>query len=349
MTRSGRPTLADVARQAGVSLKTASRAVNHEYGVAATTSERVLQASRDLGFRPNHVARTLASGRPASAVGLILPGVADPFLAALAGAVEDVLAPRGLQLVTASHGDDPERQHVIVRTLVERRVDALLVVPAPGSAAYLQAELDHGLVVVALDRPLDGIEVDTVTVDNEAGAARLVDGLLVAGHRRIALVADDERLWTMQARTRGYRRALAREGIGYDPALVDLHCHDMAGAEAATLRLLDLSDPPTAVFTAQNLAGRGVLRAIRRTGVRLDLAMVDEMFDTDLLLTPPVMLFASGPQRLGRAAGAMVLERLDGLTAPPRSLVLQPEIRVAMPRRVAPTGHAGQQSAEATR
>jgi LacI family transcriptional regulator len=322
MNTPGRPTLADVAARAGVSLKTASRALNGEYGVAESTARRVLEASRELGFRPNHLARSLAGGGPSAAVGLLLPNVSDPFIAAVVGAVEEVISPRDLQLITASHGDDSDRQRKLVRALVERRVDALVVVPAPGDCSYLRHEIDHGLVVVALDRPLEGLDVDTATVDNIDGARQAVRRLLDAGHHRVALLGTDGRLWTLQRRYEGYVAALAEAGIAVDPALVDLDAGEASGAERVMAMLLELPDPPTAVFAAQNMAGRGAMRAVRNRGVDLQLAIFDEMVDTDLLVTPPLVVAASGPDRLGRLAARMTLERLDRLQGPPRHVEL---------------------------
>lgn len=318
MSRPGRPTLADVATRAGVSLKTASRAVNGEYGVSQATASRVLEAARELGFRPNHLARSLAAGGPSAAVGLVISSVSDPFIAAVAGAVETVLAPRELQLLSASHGDDAERQRRIVRTFVERRLDALIIIPAPGDAHYLQAEIDHGLVVVAIDRPLDGVDVDTAVVDNRVGAAEAVARLVARGHRRIAALGTDGRLWTLQERLAGYAVGLQAAGLPYDPQIVELSSRDAAGAEENVHRMLALPDPPTAVFAAQHMAGRGTVRAMNRAGLEIDLAVFDELVDTDLLITPPVVVVASGPDRLGHLAATMVMERLDGLEVPPR-------------------------------
>ncbi len=125
MSTPGRPRLADVAARAGVSLKTASRALNQEYGVAPQTSARVLAAARELGFRPNRLAQSLAGGGPSAAVGLLIPDVADPFVAGVAAAAERVLAARGLQLITASHGDDAHRQHQHAR----RHLRAVMLAP----------------------------------------------------------------------------------------------------------------------------------------------------------------------------------------------------------------------------
>ncbi len=322
MSRAARPTLADVAVQAGVSLKTASRALNAEYGVAAGTAQRVRDAARQLGFRPNHFARALASRRTHAAVGLVIPSLSDSFMAAVAASVEANLAPRDLQLISASHSDDATRQRRITSALVERRVDALVLASAPGDVSYLQPAIDHGLVVVAVDRPLEGLTVDTVTLDNQAGARLAVDGLIAAGHVRIAVVGIDIRLWTIRERYQGYLSALEASGIAVDPDLVCLHDRDPADIQAAFAVMLRGPEPPTAVFAIQFGAGRAAIRAMLDEGVVLDLIVFDEIVDPDLLVIPPMTVVESDPMRLGATAAAMTLERLDGLDGPARAVVM---------------------------
>ena len=127
MQPNGRPRLADVAERAGVSLKTASRALNGEYGVAPETAQRVQAAADALGFRPNRLAQSLAGGRHSALVGLVIPDIADPFVAEVAGSVEAVIAAHGLQLITASHANDAETQQRLVAALLEHRVAALKI------------------------------------------------------------------------------------------------------------------------------------------------------------------------------------------------------------------------------
>jgi LacI family transcriptional regulator len=320
MTARSRPTLADVAARAGVSLKTASRALRGEYGVAPRTGEKVRTSARELGFRPNLLARSLASGRASAAVGLIISNVADPFFAQLVGGVERVLGARDLQLVIASHHDDAERQLKLVRALVDRRVDALLVVPAPGNASYLRADMEHGLVVVALDRPLEGVDVDTVVVHNRSGSADAVRELIALGHRRIAVLANDDRLWTMQERIAGYRLALAEAGIEEDPWLMLLDGRDTEKSQRRIGELLGAADAPTAIFAAFNALGRDAIRAMRAADIELPIVVFDETSDPDLLVAPPLVI-QSDPTRLGRVAAEMVLERLDGFQGPGRRVV----------------------------
>ena len=324
MSRPSRPTLADVAARAGVSLKTASRALNAEYGVAQATAERVHDAARQLGFRPNQFARALASRRSHAAVGLVIPSLSDSFMAAVAASVEANLAPRDLQLISASHNDDAPRQRRLTSAFVERRVDALVIVSAPGDSSYLQPEIDHGLVVVAVDRPLEGLIVDTVTLDNQAAARLAVEGLIAVGHRRIAVVGFDARLWTISERYKGYLGALDAGEIPADPDLVCLDAQDVADVQAAFAAMLRRPEPPTAVCAIQFRAGRAAIRAMLDAGVVLDMAVFDEVADPDLLVIPPMTVVESDPRRLGAAAAAMTLDRLDGLVGPARAVVMPP-------------------------
>ncbi len=323
MSTPGRPILADVAALAGVSLKTASRALNEEYGVAPATAERVLAAAREIGFRPNRLARSLAGGGPSAAVGLLIPEVADPWVAAVVGAIETVLAAHELQLITASHGNDPVRQQNLASALVERRVDGLIIMSAPGDASYLRADIRHGLIIVAMDRPIEGLDVDTVTADNETGAREAVNRLLAAGHRRVAAVVGDTRIWPLARRLDGYRQALEAAGLTVDDALIST-AHDTVQARVVMQALLELPDPPTAAFAGHHRVGRGVMRAMHDTGSSLDLAVFDGVDDNDLLVSPPLVVVGSGPDRVGQLAAELLVERLAGLQGPPRHAVLVP-------------------------
>ncbi len=165
----------------------------------------------------------------------------------------------------ASHHDDADRQLKIVRALVERRVDALLLTPAPGDASYLADDIEHGLVVIALDRPVEGVEVDTVVVENRVGSADAVRELIAAGHRRIAALANDSRLWTMQERLAGYRLALAEAGIAEDPALMVLAGADGRETEASIAAMLaSVRSADRHLRGAQRHGARGDPRHARR-------------------------------------------------------------------------------------
>jgi len=333
MTSPQRPTLRQVAAVADVGIKTASRALNGEPGVAPATLARVRAAAASLGFRPNALARELRSQQRSTTIGLVIGDLANPFYSLIAAAVERTLTPLGLQLIIASHEESPNRERRIVRALVERRVEALLLVPAGGDATYLAAELAMGLQIVALDRPLFGVDVDTVLLDNRGGTADAVHDLVGRGHRRIGFVGGDEHLWTIRERLAGFTSAVLEHGLQLDPNLVRTGAHKAEVAERCAVALLELAEPPTAIIASNNIALLGCLRAVSRTAASVDLVGFDR-FEAADLLEATVSLVENDPAEMGRLAAAFVVERMGDRHGLPRTIVLP--ARLVHPSRGAP-------------
>lgn len=321
MTLPQRPTLRNVASVAGVGIKTASRALNGEPGVAPATLARVEAAAAGLGFRPNALARELRSLKRSTTVGLIIGDLANSFYSLVAAAVERAIAPHGLQLIIASHEESPDRERRIVRALVERRVEALLLVPSWGDATYLAAEMALGLRVVALDRPPNGVDVDTVLIDNRGGTIAAVEDLVARGHRRIGFVGDDEHHWTVRERLAAFTSAMLKHGLDLEPDLVRTGAHSAEIAERLAAPLMKLVEPPTAIFAGNNLALLGTLRAVRRSGVKVDLVGFDR-FDAADLLEAVVSLVEHDPAEMGRVAAGFALEGTASRPDASRTVVL---------------------------
>jgi LacI family transcriptional regulator len=315
----------DVAERAGVSLKTVSRVINAEPGVAAETAVRVGTAIAELGFQRNDLARSLRQGRSSSTIGLVIEDVGNPFYSAIAQAVEQAARSHGCLLITSSCEEDPERERELVQALLRRRVDALLIVPASRDHAYLPRELGEGTPIVFLDRPPEGIEADCVLIDNQGGARMAVEHLLGQGHRRIAYVADPDALYTAAERLAGYRQAMARAGVEIDPALVRLGSHDAAQAEAVVRELLALptGQRPTALFCGNNRHTVGALHALR--GLEREVALVgfDDFELADLL---GITVVRHDSQDLGLHAAALAFGRLDGMDGAPRRVILETQL-----------------------
>ncbi|MFF4339011.1 LacI family DNA-binding transcriptional regulator [Kitasatospora sp. NPDC001540] len=323
-----RPTLHDVAGEAGVSAKTVSRVLNGDGPVAAATRERVLAAVRRLGFRPNLMARSIRTGGPDSTVGLVLPDLGNPFFGALADGVEGAVRGRGLTVLLGCSGGDAAREAEVVGAFLARRTSALLVVPAGGGGETLAAARAVGVPLVYLDRPGPG--ADCVVSSNRAGAREGVAHLLGAGHRRVGFLGDlPASLYTRRERLAGWREALAAAGLPA-PAELVAGARTAAEAERAALALLALPEPPTALFASNVNAATGALLALGRSG-RRDVALLS--FD-DLplaeVLDPPLSAVAQAPALLGATAARLALARLDGDGTPPRTetvptrLVLRP-------------------------
>jgi len=181
-----RPTMREVAALAGVGLKTVSRVVNGVPTVAPDLVERVNRAAALLGYRPNLTASHLrrADGRT-GAIGLLLEDVSNPYSAAIHRAVEDVSRARGALVLTGSLDESPVRERELARTLIDRRVDGLLIVPASDDHSYLVSEQQAGLSIVFIDREPTLIAADAVIADNAVGARTAVEHLINHGHLRI--------------------------------------------------------------------------------------------------------------------------------------------------------------------
>ena len=312
-----RPTMKDVARAAGVSLKTVSRVVNGEENVSPATTARVSEAIARLGFERNDLARSLRRGDSSSTLGLVIEDLANPFYAAVAQAVEAAARVRGYLLLTASGLEDAGREREVVTAMLRRRVDALLVVPAGDDHRYLSGAGGQ-VPVVFLDRPPGAFEADTVLHDNRGGARTAVEHLLDHGHTRIACVADSAELYTAGERVAGYRDALEAAGVPVDPALIRTGNRDAAQGEAAVEDVLALEEGvrPTAVFTANNRNTVGALRALAGSdGVAL--IGFDDFELADLL---GVTIVRSQPAMMGAAATALAFGRLDGDDRPPQHI-----------------------------
>jgi LacI family transcriptional regulator len=309
----------DVARVAGVSLKTVSRVVNGETTVAPELATRVRSAVESLDYRPHLGASMLRrNDRRTRTIGLLLEDVADPFSAALHRAVEDAARERGMHVLAGSLDEDPQRERELARAFAQRQADGLIVAPTDSDQSYLSSVAPTPIVFV--DRPGTGFAADSVLTSNTAGAAEAVRHLLAYGHRRIAHLGDDPRIWTARARRQGYRDAMTAAG---QPTIEVTGLRDQASVEAAVDALLGRPDPPTALFPAQNLITIAVLRALRRRGGDRTVAVVgfDDFPQADLL-EPGVTVIAQDPPAIGRAAARALFDRLDGLTGPAREILV---------------------------
>jgi LacI family transcriptional regulator, galactose operon repressor len=326
----------DVAELAGVSLKTVSRVINDEPGVAAATAERVETAIAQLRFQRNDLARSLRQGGTSSTLGLLIEDVANPFYSAIAQAIESAARDRGYMLITVSCEEDPERERALVHALLRRRVDALVLVPAARDHAYLVPEIADGTPVVFLDRPPIGLDADCVLLDNLGGARAAVEHLLAHGHQRIAVIADPDRLYTAHERLSGYRQALDAAGVPVREELVRLGSHDSSQAEAVVRELLALPPDrrPTALFAGNNRNTVGALRALQTAERPLALVGFDDFELADLLGTT-VVQHDSGS--LGAHAATLAFDRLHGAERPPQRVVVPTELIVRGSGEVPPS------------
>ncbi len=322
--RSGRATMVDVARAAGVSLKTVSRVINGEPGVKPDTTEKVLEAASALRYERNDLAASLRHRARSFTLGLVIEDVANPFYSAIAQAVEESARERSSLLITASAREDPERERELVMALLRRRVDALLVVPAGTDHRYIR-DAGFSTKTVFLDRPPAKTKADTVLAENAAGARRAVEHLLAGGHSRIAFLGDDVRVFTARERLAGYRRAMRRAGIEVETELVSVGNGTSASAKAATLQLMALPPArrPTAIFAGNNRCTVGVLHALDGRRNRIALVGFDDFELADLL---GITVIRADPYRIGQLGAELAFVRIDAEEGEPQRVVVPVEL-----------------------
>ncbi|WP_229829956.1 LacI family DNA-binding transcriptional regulator [Actinoplanes ianthinogenes] len=315
----GRPTMRDVASAAGVSIKTVSRVVNGETTVSPVLAGKVQDAIDRLRYRPDIGASTLRrSDRRTETIALLLEDVGNPFSAALHRAVEDEARARGVQVLTASLDEDPHRERELIRTFTMRRVDGLIIAPVSTDQGTLHSELQTDVPMVFVDRPGHGVPADSVLATNVTGASEAVRHLVAHGHRAIAYLGDYTRIPTARLRHEGYLAALGEAGIPADPRLIVHDLHTDTAAESMVMSLLRRPQPPTALFTSQNLVTIGAVRALRRLQLHREIALIGfDDFPMADLLEPAVTVVAQDPAMMGRIAAQALFRRIDGDTGAP--------------------------------
>ncbi|MGX1129790.1 LacI family transcriptional regulator [Streptomyces glaucescens] len=323
------PTMADVARSAGVSVATVSHVLNGTRPVLPHTRQAVLDAIDELGYTPNTLARSLVTSRTRS-IGLAVSAISNPYFTEILQGVEASALEHGYSLLIADPHDDPEHERKVVQLLHERRVDGMIVAPSTDPRELVSYLRRHDVPAVLLDRVVDdraagAQRFDQVCAESAEPMTRLVTHLAGLGHRRIGLVAGRPGLSTTGERITGYRHGLAAAGLPFEKRLLVHGDSEQAGGERATQALLSLAAPPTALVTANNAMTIGALRALRDRGLTVpdDLALCcfDDFAWADLF-SPRLTAIAQPSKELGAEAVRVLLERLAAPDRPARTVRL---------------------------
>jgi len=306
-----RVTITDVARDAGVSVATVSKVINGRYGVAPATTERVQEVIDRLGYETSLVARSLRSRRT-NVIGILVAEF-EPFSTEILKGASRAVAGTGFDLMAysgAAHGGSDvgwERRSLsrLSGTLVD---GAVLVTPTV-------VEVRGDIPVVAVDPHRGPSGIATVDSDNDAGAVLATEHLISLGHRRIAFLGGRTDLESSRLREEGFRTAMASAGLPVDPDLVRVGGYRREGADRPAHELLELPDPPTAVFAANDLMAIATIDAARDVGLRVpqDLSVIgfDDVPEA-VAATPPLTTVAQPIQQMGAEAVALLVRLIAG-------------------------------------
>lgn len=325
-------TLADIARELGVSKMTVSRAINNHPLISAETRERVLEVARRMNYQPNQHARALATSR-SYLIGIVVPDLMNLYFAEVTRAIESVTRPRGFQLLICSTDEDATREIDEVEALLQR-TDGLIinsVLPPTETRAYKKM-IKQGAKIVLVDRTMRDLKCPFVATDNVQVGRLATEHLIRLGHQRVGHLRGNGSS-VSEERLEGYRQALANNGIDYDASLVRACGLLESEGYAAMKSWLAEGNVPKAVFAVNDPAAIGAMKALEEAGLKPgeDLALVGagNIHYADMLRVPLTTVSWSRSE-MGQQAANLLIQLIEGKSenAKVNRVILPPELVV---------------------
>ena len=305
-------TIREVAREAGVSVATVSRAIRNEGSIRPETRRKVLEAVRKLNYHVDMGARSIVKKQTKS-IGLCICNICNPFYPPLVRGVENTINKFGYSLILCNTDEDPRKEEAYLKVMLEKRVDGLIIAPTWRTCAYLREFERRNVPIVVVDRKAEDISSDTVCVDNVHGAFMAVEHLIKLGHKRIGMIVGPKMISTTQERVQGYLEALRKYNLEEDESLMVDGGSAIEGGVKAMEDLLKSKSPPTAVFCYNNVVTLGALISLKKLNKKIpkDIAIVgfDEV-DWAEAADPPLTVVSQPTYAIGTTAGQLVMQRL---------------------------------------
>jgi len=320
------PTLVDVAREAHVSLKTASRVLNKSANVREEKIAKIQAVMARLGYRPNELARGLKSHK-SSAIGMIVANLSNPFIVNVIRAVQEAARSNGYVVIVASSGGDPDVERSEIETLVRRQIDGLVIAPAESRRDTFSDILPAGLEVVTFDQVIRAARFDSVAITNRRSAHEATQHMLGHGLRRIVAIGARPHLYTTRERVAGYREGMNHASLESRTCLLkheSLLTPEWLDKEVLRRHEADAIFPLNWICTLHVL--RGLRELGKKTGRDVPLISFDD-FELGELLTPGLSVVQQPSEMLGHEAARLLFERLKGgVGQHPRTVVLPAEM-----------------------
>jgi LacI family transcriptional regulator len=309
-----RITMADVAREAGVSLMTVSRALNDKDGISEGTRIRIQEVVARLGYRPSGIARGLVTKRTGT-LGLVVPDNSNPYFSEVGRGVEHEAFARGYNVFLCNTEEDLEREAIVLESLTEKQVDGLILCSPRLHDVELSKALRYFPACVLINRVIENHDSSAIRTDDVNGARTAVHHLIQSGHRAIGMLAGPERSFTGRYRQNGYLSALREAGITCEAGWVQ-YCLPMVDAsQNAAVDLLGRFPNLTALFCFNDLVAVGAMKACAQLGLRVpeDVAIIGyDDIPMASLVTPALTTVHIPRYEIGRLAGEMLLAKIEG-------------------------------------
>lgn len=313
----------DIARLAGVSHSTVSRALHDSPLIPTATARRIQQIAAEIGYSASAVARSLVT-RKTHAIGVVVTSIADPFNGEVVGGMEEVANQHGYSVILATSQADPERELMVVRSFRERRVDGIVVASSRLGANYLPLLAELNVPIVLLNNQHPSKFVHSVTIDNVDGGYKATRHLLKLGHREIGYIGDQTGLQSDAERFLGFERAMSEAGARTRREFVVRGDGRPEGGRLQAAALLSLPQRPSALFCYNDMTALGVLEQAARMKLEVprDLSVVgfDDLFFATLL-QPALTTVRQPKKELGQRAVGLVIALLKGEKAKKKMMI----------------------------
>ncbi|PKZ64162.1 LacI family transcriptional regulator [Gordonia terrae] len=304
-----------MARHAGVSVSTVSYVLNGTGPVGQQRKERVMDAIRVLEYSPNTTAQSLKR-RSASAIGMVIPELVNPFFAMVAEGVQTAASERDLLVVQVVPGTTEQPEERQLELLKSQRIDGLVYLTGTGSMPASVYEVSRSGPVVLVDEQIRGLELPAVVCDSRTGAREVAGHVLAQGHRDVAVIGGPPALWTAQQRLAGYREALAAAGLAPDSVPVFRGDYKQESGRELAAVAVNATPRPTALICANDLMALGAMQYCREVGLRVPEDMSVVGFDDlpfSAMLTPALTSVRQPAREMGYRAARQLIGIIDGV------------------------------------
>lgn len=324
--------LDDVAKKAGVSIATVSRVINNSQKVNPKTRIKVQQVIKELKFSPNRVAKRLRNRNASSnLLGVLIPDIQNPFYVEVLRGIEDVAYENKYALIMCNFSQDEKKEQLYLDILQSEGIDGLIAAPTHEHDQKVINLVKTGLPMVCVDRGLLDVDVDLVAVENTKGAYMAVDHLAKSGYKRIAYISGLPQIPSSKQRENGYLEALTANNLEIDRKLIKYGDSRHESGVKLCEELLNLSNPPDAVFTGNNLITLGALETIHSKGLKIpdEIAIIgfDDMY-WSISLNPPLTAVKQPAYEIGKRAAELLIQRINDPQRSTVNMILKTELMI---------------------
>ncbi|WP_047152679.1 LacI family DNA-binding transcriptional regulator [Aneurinibacillus tyrosinisolvens] len=321
-----KPTIYDVAREAGVSIATVSKVINKAGRISDKTRQRVYKIMDDLNYQPSVVASAL-TGKRTNTLGLLIPDLANPFFAEIARSIEDRAQELGYSVVMCSTDNNTNKERKYITLLRQKSIDGFIMASGVQEEKILKELIEEKVPIALVSQEIPSLGIDSVTVDDFLGGYEVTQHLLKLGHKQIAVLAQDER--SSRERVRGYRQALTDSELTVDESLILVADSITKNNDVRAGQLFDREERPTAIFACNDVLAISALQAARERGITIpnELSLVG--FDNTIMariVDPPLTSVAQPIHDMGRRVVDILVSKVEDGNAMKQRIVLMPEL-----------------------